>query len=70
MMHKNYANIIHLILDSAFLGGFGMPIGELLYLDALAEDSAKDGVYTYFFTSAPLNKERGVASPPNALCMK
>lgn len=39
-------------------------------LDALAEDSAKDGVYEYFFTSAPLNKLQGVASPPNAICIK
>ena len=47
-----------------------MPIGELLNLEGVAEDSAKDGVYEYFFTSAPLNKEGGVASPPNALCIK
>ncbi|KAK9700629.1 hypothetical protein K7432_012100 [Basidiobolus ranarum] len=55
---------------SLFLGGWGMPIGELFYLDALAESSAEDGIYEYFFTSAPLNKYQGVASPPNALCIK
>ncbi|KAL1926645.1 hypothetical protein VTP01DRAFT_5540 [Rhizomucor pusillus] len=55
---------------SMFLGAFGMPIGEMFDLDALAEDSAKDGVYEYFFTSAPLNKLQGVASPPNAICIK
>ncbi|GAA5796378.1 putative cyclase-domain-containing protein [Helicostylum pulchrum] len=63
---KDWSNSCH----STFLGGFGMPIGELFQLEALAEDSTKDGVYTYFFTSAPLNKENGVASPPNALCIK
>lgn len=64
--------IIYLLfcIDACFLGGWGMPIGEMFYLEKLAEDSAKDGVYTYFFTSAPLNKENGVASPPNALCIK
>ncbi|KAG2208602.1 hypothetical protein INT46_009144 [Mucor plumbeus] len=55
---------------ACFLGGWGMPIGEMFYLEKLAEDSANDNVYTYFFTSAPLNKEDGVASPPNALCIK
>ncbi|KAL0095414.1 hypothetical protein F4703DRAFT_1951474 [Phycomyces blakesleeanus] len=55
---------------SMFLGGWSMPIGELFFLEALAEDSAKDGVYEYFFTSAPLNKFGGVATPPNALCIK
>ncbi|CDH53734.1 cyclase protein [Lichtheimia corymbifera JMRC:FSU:9682] len=53
-----------------FLGGFGMPIGEMFYLEKLAEDCAKDGRYTCLFTSAPLNKYQGVATPPNALCMK
>lgn len=56
--------------DSAFLGGFGMPIGEMFYLEDLAADCAEDNVYSFFFTSAPLNKENGVASPPNAMCIK
>ncbi|KAI9275496.1 hypothetical protein BDA99DRAFT_430943 [Phascolomyces articulosus] len=55
---------------SQFLGGFGLPMGELFNLDPLAEDSAKDGVYEYFFTSAPLNKYQGLATPPNAICIK
>lgn len=48
----------------------GIPIGELWELDALAEDCASDGVYEAFFTSAPLNLQAGVASPPNALAIK
>ncbi|KAI9494490.1 hypothetical protein BDB00DRAFT_761891 [Zychaea mexicana] len=55
---------------SQFLGAYGMPIGEMFYLEALAEDSAKDGQYEYLFTSAPLNKYQGVATPPNAICLK
>ncbi|KAG2221949.1 hypothetical protein INT45_010473 [Circinella minor] len=55
---------------SQFLGAFGCPIGEMFYLEELAEDSAKDGRYEYLFTSAPLNKYQGVATPPNAICLK
>ena len=48
----------------------GLPIGELFDLDALADDCAADGIYTCFVTSAPLNLQAGVASPPNALAIK
>ena len=48
----------------------GMPIGELWWLDGLADDCAADGVYEFFFTSAPLNVPGGVGSPPNALAIK
>lgn len=49
---------------------FGMPIGELWWLDGLAGDCAADGIYEFFFTSAPLNVRGGVGSPPNALAIK
>ncbi|KAI9246769.1 hypothetical protein BY458DRAFT_527671 [Sporodiniella umbellata] len=55
---------------TVFLSGWGMLIGEMFNLQHLAQDSAKDKVYTYFFTSAPLNKFNGIASPPNAICIK
>lgn len=48
----------------------GMPIGELWYLEELAEDCAEDGVYEFMLTSAPLNLPGGVGSPPNALAIK
>jgi kynurenine formamidase len=48
----------------------GIPIGELWDLDALAEDCASDGRYTFLLTSAPLHVRGGVASPPNALAIK
>jgi hypothetical protein len=54
----------------ALLPLLGLPIGEMFDLDALAADCASDGVYECFFTSAPLNLAHGVASPPNALCIK
>ncbi len=52
------------------IGLFGMAIGELWDLEALAEDCAIDGRYEFFLTSAPLNKAGGVGSPPNAIAFK
>jgi kynurenine formamidase len=49
---------------------FGMNLGELWDLDALADDCAADGVYEFMLTSAPLNIRGGVGSPPNALAIK
>jgi hypothetical protein len=58
------------MLHFALLGLLGLPIGELFDLDALAEDCAADGRYEGLITSAPLNLQNGVASPPNALVIK
>jgi Putative cyclase len=58
------------MMHSTIIGLWGMPIGEMFNLEALAEACAKDGHYEFFFTSAPLNKLGGVASPPNALAIK
>lgn len=57
-------------LHHTLLPLFGLPLGEMFNLDPLAADCAADGVYEFFFTSAPLNKQGGVASPPNALAIK
>jgi hypothetical protein len=48
----------------------GLPLGEMFFLDRLADDCAADGRYEFMFTSAPINLPRGVASPPNALAIK
>lgn len=61
---------IELFVHLALLPLLGLPLGELWDLDALAADCAADGVYECLFTSAPLNVHQGVASPPNALCIK
>ncbi len=52
------------------LAFFGMPIGEMWNLEALADDCASDNRYEFFLTSAPLNVPGGVGSPPNALAIK
>lgn len=57
-------------LHHFLLGRFGMAIGEMFVLDALAADCAEDGVYAAFLTSAPLNIPGGIGSPPNALAIK
>ena len=59
-----------MILHASLLPLLGMPIGELWDLDELADDCAADGVYEFLFTSAPLNLNQGVATPPNALAVK
>jgi hypothetical protein len=57
-------------MHGVIIGLWGMPIGEMFQLDALAAACAADHRYEFFFTSAPLNKLGGVASPPNALAIK
>jgi kynurenine formamidase len=57
-------------MHGVIIGLWGMPIGELFQLDVLAAACGVDGRYDFFFTSAPLNKLGGVASPPNALAIK
>ncbi len=57
-------------LHQRIIGLFGMPIGELWDLEALAADCAADGVYEFMFTSAPLNILGAVGSPPNAIAVK
>jgi hypothetical protein len=57
-------------LHHYLIGRFGMAIGELFVLDALAADCAGDQVYEGFFTSAPLNVPGGTGTPPNALFLK
>jgi kynurenine formamidase len=57
-------------LHRVLIGQFGMALGELWSLDALAADCADDGVYECFLTSAPLHARGGIGSPPNALAIK
>lgn len=58
------------LMHGTIIGLWGMPIGEMFQLDALAAACAADRRYEFFLTSAPLNKLGGVASPPNALAIR
>ena len=59
-----------LFRSGVIIGLWGMPIGEMFKLAALAASCDADRRYEFFFTAAPLNKLGGVASPPNALAIK
>lgn len=48
---------------------WGMPIGELWDLEALAAECGAQNRWNFFFTSAPLNLKGGISSTPNALAV-
>lgn len=49
---------------------FGMNLGEMWWLQDLADDCAADGVWEFMLVSSPLNIPGGVGSPPNAVAIK
>lgn len=57
------------LLHQWLLGGWGMLIGEMFDLEALAEKCRELGRSTFFLSSLPLNVPGGVASPPNAVAI-
>ncbi|EPQ26039.1 uncharacterized protein PFL1_06492 [Pseudozyma flocculosa PF-1] len=56
----------HAMLHETLLGLWGMPIGEMFDLEALAQHAAQHRRWTFFFSSWPLNLYGGVASTANA----
>lgn len=56
-------------LHEVMLGGWGMPIGELFWLEDLAAQCEKAQRWTFFLSSKPVNVPGGVASPPNAVAI-
>jgi kynurenine formamidase len=57
-------------LHHTFIGRFGLALGELWWLEALAADCAGDGIYEAFVTSSPLVLDGGIGSPANAMAVK
>jgi kynurenine formamidase len=57
-------------LHTILIGQFGMGIGELWDLDALAADCAADSVREFLLVSAPLYVKGGIGSPANAVAIK
>ena len=57
-------------LHNHLLNLLGIPIGELWDLDRLAADSAADGNWDCFLTSAPLAFPGAAASPANAVAIR
>ena len=56
-------------LHEVLLAGWGMPIGELFDLEALAKHCEKVGLWEFFLVSKPCDVPGGVASPPNAVAI-
>jgi kynurenine formamidase len=48
----------------------GLTLGEIFYLDALAEDCAADGRWEFLLVAPPLPVTRGVGTPINPYAMK
>ena len=48
----------------------GLTLGEIFDLEALADDCAADGVYTFLFSAPPLPITRAVGSPINPVAIK
>jgi kynurenine formamidase len=57
---------VHMIL----IRDMGMTLGEMLDFEELAEDSAADQVYEFFFCGPPIKFSRAVGSPINPLAIK
>lgn len=56
-------------MHQTLLAGFGMPIGEMWDLEELSRECERQGRWTFFLSSMPLNVVGGVASPPNAVAI-
>ncbi len=52
-------------LHEWLLAGWGLPIGELFWLEQLAEECQKRKRWSFWFSSMPIKVPGGVASPPN-----
>jgi kynurenine formamidase len=66
----SWQRIYSVTLHNRLIPALGIPVGELWDLDELADDCARDGRYSGFLTSAPLNLEGGTGTPANALVIK
>lgn len=56
-------------LHHHLLAGWGVPIGEMFDLEALAETCERLGRWSFFVSSSPLHCKRGVSSPPNCMAI-
>lgn len=61
---ENYP--LHCIL----IRDMGMPLAEILDLDALAEDCVSDGRWTFMFVAPPLRISHAVGSPTTPIAVK
>ena len=57
-------------LHQVCIPNMGLTIGEIFFLDDLADDCARDQVYEFFFVAPPLPITGAVGSPVNPLAIK
>ncbi|CAM9440025.1 unnamed protein product [Sphacelaria rigidula] len=57
---------LHLVM----IPNMGLFVGEIWYLDELADDCAADGIYEFQLVAPPLNIPRAVGSPVNPQAIK
>jgi kynurenine formamidase len=57
-------------IHQMLIGSFGMALGELWWLDDLAADCARTGVYEGLLVSAPTYAPGGISATPNAVLLK
>jgi kynurenine formamidase len=57
-------------LHVRFLRDLGLILGELFWLESLAEACAADGAYEFFLTAPPLNFTNASGSPLNPIAIK
>jgi len=61
---------VALPLHNALMRNLGVTFAEIIALDALAEDCAEDGQYTFLYTAAPLKVVEGSGAPVNPVVIK
>jgi kynurenine formamidase len=64
------ASGVVLPLHNALMRNLGVVFTEILALDALAEDCARDGQYSFLYTAAPLKVVEGSGAPVNPVVIK
>lgn len=67
--HQGPSKEIGCALHEIFLGGWGMPIGEMFYLERLVEMCRDQGRWSFFVTSSPLNVPGGIATTANVMAI-
>ncbi len=61
---------LHFPLHRALIRDQGMLFGEIMNLEALAEDSSEDGHYDSMFIASPLKIDGATGSPANPIAIK
>ncbi|MDP5226724.1 MULTISPECIES: cyclase family protein [Arthrobacter] len=61
---------VDLPLHNALMRNLGVAFSEIIALDELAEDCARDGQWTFLYTAAPLKIVNGSGAPVNPVVIK